>query len=258
MRLRQVAIAVRELDSAVEDIRAVLGVEVCFTPDDEIALRGPALIERFGLRNAVFAMGDTFLELITPTRPDTTIERFLRDRGDSGYMVLVQCPDLAAARKRAAGLGIREVWQAPLADLDGVHLDPRDTGGSFLSLDQPDDPAEWPWAGVRWRDAVRTDVTAEIVGARVASAAPAVVAARWGELLDRPVVQNGETSAVSLDRGHIRFPPAASNQADALRGVDVRCPDPDEVRRRARARGVPLDASGSPILAGLPFTLVAG
>ncbi|TCP47267.1 glyoxalase-like protein [Tamaricihabitans halophyticus] len=258
MYLRQVALAVRELDRAVEDICAVLGVPVCFTPEDEMALRGRALIDEFGLENAVFVVGDTFLEVVTPARQNTTIDRFLRARGDSGYMVLVQCLNLAAARQRAIGMGIREVWQAPLDDLDSVHLDPRDTGGSFLSLDRPHEPTEWPWAGTSWREVARTDVTSEIVGVEIATEKPDTLVSRWSTLLDRPVDEDSAEPAVLLDRGQIHFGQARAGQPDTLCRVDIRCPDPGEVVRRARKRDVAFDDSGRPILAGVPFALIEG
>ena len=34
--------------------------------------------------NAVYAIGDTFLEVVSPTRPDTTASRYLDRRGDGG------------------------------------------------------------------------------------------------------------------------------------------------------------------------------
>lgn len=259
MRLRQVAIAVQDLDRAVEDIRAVLGVRVCFTPEDEMALRGPELIDRFSLSNAVFAVSDTFLELVTPTRPDTTIARFLARRGDGGYMVLVQCDDLERARERCAEAGVREAYLAELPDLRGVHLDPRDTGGALLSLDQPDEPADWPWAGADWRSVIRTELTTEIVGARIAAAHPTAVAQRWAELLDRAVRHDDSgTPTIFLDRGYIRVEQARDGDADGLCGVDVRCPDPDKVRGLARQRAVPIDVAGRPVLAGVPFALLTG
>ena len=60
----------------------------------------------FGLRNAVFAIGDTFLEVVAPVRDDTTAGRYLERRGgDGGYMALFQVPDVADARRRVADLG---------------------------------------------------------------------------------------------------------------------------------------------------------
>src|SRR5947209_13677120 len=57
MRLRQAVIAARELEPVVERLRSELGLGEPFSD--------PA-VDYFGLRNAVFALGDTFLEVVTP------------------------------------------------------------------------------------------------------------------------------------------------------------------------------------------------
>ena len=51
----------------------------------------------FGLHNAVFALGDTFFEVISPLRASTAAGRQLDRRGaDCGYMLMAQLEDLAA------------------------------------------------------------------------------------------------------------------------------------------------------------------
>src|SRR5690625_1010641 len=177
-----------ELDSVVDDLRAVFGWKIALDTDDEIALWGRDMVEEFKITNAVLPVGDTFLEVVSPSAPGTTAARYLARRGgDSGYMVLLQTGELDMARARAERLGVREVWHSPLEGLRGVHLDPRDTQGSLLSLDQPDDPAEWPWAGPKWRQAVRTEVAEQILAVEVQAKDPEVVASKWGQLLARPV-----------------------------------------------------------------------
>src|SRR5713226_5795789 len=109
MRLRQVALVAHDLEPVVADLCAVLGIDVAF--------RDPGVRE-FGLHNAVMAIGDTFLEVVSPVQPDTTAGRYLERRGgDGGYMVILQCDDLDADRRRVADLGIRVVWQIDLPDM---------------------------------------------------------------------------------------------------------------------------------------------
>ena len=74
MRLRQVATVARELEPVVDDFRAVLGIEVAY--------RDPGVAE-FGLHNAVMPVGDTFLEVVSPTREHTTAGRFLDRRAEA-------------------------------------------------------------------------------------------------------------------------------------------------------------------------------
>ena len=96
-RLRQAVIAARELEPVVERLRSGLGLGEPY---------GDPGVEYFGLRNAVFALGDTFLEVVSPLRPGTAAGRQLdRREGDCGYMVMAQLDDLAGARAASRGTG---------------------------------------------------------------------------------------------------------------------------------------------------------
>ena len=80
MRLRQVVIAARDLETTVAHLTAVFGIEVSY--------RDPGVAE-FGLVNAVMPIGDTFLEVISPVADRAPARRFLDRRGgDGGYMPL--------------------------------------------------------------------------------------------------------------------------------------------------------------------------
>ena len=125
MRIRQIALVARELDPVVDDLCAVLGVEVAFND--------PGVAE-FGLKNAVMALGDQFLEVVSPFRADASAARYLeRRRGDGGYMVILQSDDLDADRTRLARVGARIVWEIAFDDIATIHLHPRDVGGAIVS-----------------------------------------------------------------------------------------------------------------------------
>src|SRR2546428_9993292 len=149
MHIRQIALVARELEPVVADLTAVLGIEVGF--------RDPGVAE-FGLHSAVMPVGQTFLEVVSPTREGTTADRLLERRGgDGGYIVILQTADLRADRTRLAALGVRIVWQLELDDIATVHLHPRDLGGAIVSLDQPVPPESWRWGGPQWQAEGRTD-----------------------------------------------------------------------------------------------------
>jgi hypothetical protein len=108
-------------------------------------------VGQFGLTNAVFAAGDTFVEVVAPAQPDTTAGRYLERRGgDGGYMAIFQVPDLAAARRRVASLGARVVWTADLPDIAATHLHPGDVPGAIVSVDWASPEQSWRWAGPSW------------------------------------------------------------------------------------------------------------
>ena len=167
LRLRQVALVARDLEPVVEDLCHVLGTEVVFR-DPDVAV--------FGLHNALMPLGDTFLEVVSPVRPDASAARLLeRRRGDGGYMVIVQTSDLDADRRRLAALGVRIVFETTLDDIATIHLHPRDVGGAIVSLDAARPPSSWRWAGYDWEARPRNN--AAIVGAELQGPDPAALAA---------------------------------------------------------------------------------
>jgi hypothetical protein len=230
MRLRQVAFAARDLDTVVGDLCAVLGIEVSFN-DPSVAV--------FGLRNAVMPVGDTFLEVVSPTQADTAAGRYMARRGgDCGYMVMVQSPDSDLDRRRAAQLRVRQAWSIDLEDIRGTHLHPRDLGGALLSLDAAVPPAAWRGAGPDWTRKVHTAVAREIVGVEMQCAERDVVAERWSKLLDHPVGEaaNG-TLEIALQRGALRFAAGAPG-ADGVTAIDIAVADRARVLASATARGL--------------------
>jgi len=239
MRLRQVALVAHELDPVVEDLCAVLGTAVVFR-DPDVGL--------FGLRNAVMPLGDTFLEVVSPVKPDTTAGRFLERRGgDGGYMVMVQTDDLAADRRRLTTCGVRIVFEVTLDDIAEVHLHPRDVGGAILSLSAPCPASSWRWAGPDWQgptsDAAITEVEIE-------AADPARVAARWGQVLGRDAVPAGDAAReIRLEPGTVRFVPDRHGRGEGMVGLGVRLPDPARALAAARARALPVQG-GEVVIGG--------
>jgi len=191
-RLRQVALVAADLEAACARIEDELGLHDPF--------RDPGVAE-FGLANAVYEIGDTFLEVVSPAVEGTTAGRYLDRRGgDAGYMALFQVADTERTRRRAAAMGLRIVWQADLPDISGTHLHPQDVHGAIVSFDTPAVPASWRWAGPRWIDGTPVDAhpTPRLAGlvVRVVNVEAATLA--WGGLLD-----------ASLDEHRIRFEPVA-------------------------------------------------
>jgi hypothetical protein len=177
-RIRQVVLAARDLDAACAAVEAALPVRTPPFADPGVA--------EFGLRNAVYELGDTFVEVVSPTSGTAAAARLLDRRGgDTGYMVIVQVDDTARTRARAAELGLRVVWRADLPDIAGTHLHPKDVPGAIVSFDTPAPPASWRWAGPRWIGGAPGDASAGGVVA-IAVEVPDVDRARdtWGGLFE--------------------------------------------------------------------------
>ena len=175
-RLRQAVFAVRDLDRSVEALQSRLGLGEPFADPD---------IAYFGLRNAVFAIGDTFLELVCPVAEGTAAGRQIdRQGGDCGYMAMLQVEDVAAARERAKHLGMREVFDVEFDDIAEAHLHPADIGGAIVSLSEPRPASSWRWGGPDWQ---ARSAPGTVSGVSVAVRDASAVAGRWQEVAGGPI-----------------------------------------------------------------------
>ena len=99
LRLRQIALAVTDLEVATLQASQILGLGSAY--------QDPAIV-RYGLRNAVYAIDNTFLEFVSPITENTTVGRLLaKQGGDCGYMVILQTDGADEARARIDAAGVR-------------------------------------------------------------------------------------------------------------------------------------------------------
>lgn len=212
VRLRQAVLAARDLDAVAGALRSSLGLGEPF--------HDPG-VGHFGLRNAVMALGDTFVEVVSPTEDGTAAGRYLDRRGADagGYMVMFQVDDLAAARSRVASLGVRTVFTIELDDIADDHLHPRDMGGAIVALDQPAPEGSWRWGGPAWEGRVPPFEPGGVCGATIAAAEPQRMARRWANVLGLPVRDEDGDPVVPLDGGGVRFVPG---EREGVVGFDLR------------------------------------
>jgi hypothetical protein len=220
VRLRQAVLVAQDLEPVSAQLRAELNLGEPYADPG---------VGAFGLHNAVYAIGDTFLEVVSPTRPDTTAGRYLERRGDGGYMVIFQLDDLDAARARAAALGVRVVWQVDLPDISGTHLHPADTRGTIVSLDRAEPAGSWRWGGPDWTERGGAGGPGRRRGVTIAVNEPDAVAARWAEILG--VSADGDR--LPLDGGHVTFERAGDER---LVAIDLELPHRQETIRIGGAR----------------------
>ncbi|HEY2770671.1 MAG TPA: VOC family protein [Solirubrobacteraceae bacterium] len=171
-RVRQAVVAARDLDAVCATLRASLGLGEPY--------HDPA-VGHFGLRNAVFALGDTFLEVVSPAHDGTAAGRQIDRAGDDcGYMVMVQVNDLARRRSRLKSHRVREVFEVELDDIAEVHLHPADMHGAIVSLSEPRPKTAWRWGGPDWP---ARSVALRVDGVTLAVADPEAVAGRWSGVI---------------------------------------------------------------------------
>ncbi len=148
LRLRQIAVLVRDLDEALYlwaemfGLRATKRFQVSFT-DLEIAVL-PLLGK------------DTFIELAQPTGPDAPSQRFLDRYGEGLYLTIYEIADSLAMDAHLVEQGARFTSSRQTANytnlgFNSIWLHPAGFMGAFTQLSQvlsSDNP--WPPAGDDW------------------------------------------------------------------------------------------------------------
>jgi len=123
-------IAVDALDAAIAFYQTVgLGVEH----------RETVAAEKVNV--AMLPAGDSRIELLEPSAPDSPLARFLEKRGPGLHHVALRVPDLNAAVERLAAAGAR-LLNAPRPGAGGhtyVFVHPASAGGVLLELIQSED-----------------------------------------------------------------------------------------------------------------------
>jgi hypothetical protein len=216
VRLRQAVAVAADLEAAASQLRSALNLGEPF--------RDPGVGE-FGLENTVFALGDCFLEVVSPKQPGTAAGRQLeRQGGDGGYMVIFDVEDLDGARERAAALGVRTVFEIDLPDISTTHLHPADIGGAIVSIDSSRPYGTWRWGGPQWTGQRGVGAPGRLAGVTLAVADPAGTAARWAEVLGI-AVDDGDASLLRPGDTEVRFEALTPGQPERLLEIAVQTPE---------------------------------
>jgi methylmalonyl-CoA/ethylmalonyl-CoA epimerase len=129
LKLDHIGIAVASLAEGAAFYEA-LGLEV--TGTDEVPEQG--------VKVAFLPVGDTRLELLEPTGPDSPIAKHLEKRGPGMHHLCVRVDDIEAAMRRLADAGYRLLSDEPQPGAHGCKVcfvHPKSTGGVLLELSQP-------------------------------------------------------------------------------------------------------------------------
>ena len=239
MRLRQIAFVAKDLKATTEELCDVLGLDVAY--------RDPG-VGKWGLENIVAPIGGAFLEIVSPVQAGTSAGRYLeRRKGDGGYMVILQCPDAIAERKRITGMGIRAVATADRTDYFYTHFHPADVGGYLLSVDSVDAKQDWlaedclwPPAHYDWLKHKRKDMSADLVAVELQSADPVATADLWSRLLNQPIKAVKGVLTMKLTRGAIRFVKAEDGRGNGIGALDIKAADKAKILAAAKKRKLPV------------------
>ena len=129
MKLDHIGLATRQLDEGLALWRDTLGLSVDATED----------IAEQGVRIAMLAIGDTHVELLEPTSPESPVGKFLTKRGPGIHHVAVAVEDIHASLADLKKRGARLIDETPRVGARGclvAFIHPATTNGVLLELVQ--------------------------------------------------------------------------------------------------------------------------
>ena len=234
MRIRQLVLVSENRDDVVEDLCNLFKIEVAFYD--------PGIIH-FGLENAVIPVGDTFLEVVSPVKEETTAGRYLeRRKGNGGYMVIVQTDDLTSEKARVEGEGINIVWNANREEegihAQAIHLHPRDVGGAILSIDSMTPPNAWLWASSSWEKNVRTEVCNYLNGVHIQSKEPESMMRSWARALGEEAVYEDNQFKILLEGSRVVFVEDTDGRGEGIEAFEINVNDKEKVLKSAKSKGL--------------------
>jgi len=126
-KLDHIGIAVRSLDAV--KIYEALGLKVEHTE----------VVASQGVKTAFLAVGDSNLELLEPTGPDSAIAKFIEKRGEGIHHICLRVDDIEAHLARLKAEGYRLINEHPVPGAHGCRvafLHPAAGNGVLIELSE--------------------------------------------------------------------------------------------------------------------------
>ena len=102
-----------------------------------LTVSGEEVVEHERVRVAMVPVGETRIELLEPTHPDSVVGRFLAKRGEGLHHVALRVPDLSAVVERLREQGARLISAEIKIGAGGhkyVFVHPASAGGVLVEL----------------------------------------------------------------------------------------------------------------------------
>ena len=125
-----VGVAVKDIETALAFFRKVFDV-----PDAEIVL-----MEDQGVRACLIEVGQTRLELLEPTGPESGVGRFIERRGEGLHHLALNVTDISGKLRTLQTLGVDLIDRSPREGLSGTiaFVHPRSVFGVLTELGEND------------------------------------------------------------------------------------------------------------------------
>ena len=126
-RIEHIAIAVRDLGEMTSLLQDKLGLELEYTestPSSDLAM---------------FPIGETYIELLEGTTPQSGTTKWMEQRGQSLFHICIEVEDIRAALDELRGKGVKLLDEEPRPGHGGTmiaFIDPASTGDIMFELVQ--------------------------------------------------------------------------------------------------------------------------
>ncbi len=120
--IEHLGIAVRSIEEALPYYEKVLGLS-CYNIEQVADQK---------VRTAFLKVGDTKIELLEPTSPESTIAKFIENRGEGIHHIAFAVKGIEGALQEAEEAGVRLIDKAPRGGAEGLSiafLHPKSTQG---------------------------------------------------------------------------------------------------------------------------------
>jgi methylmalonyl-CoA/ethylmalonyl-CoA epimerase len=122
-----VAIAVNDLDAAIAWYEAVFGAEVVHRE----------VVESDGVDEALVKVAESYIQLLTPTRDDSPVAKYLAKNGEGLHHIAYRVDDCARALEAVKASGARVIDEAPRPGSRGTtvaFVHPKSSFGTLIEL----------------------------------------------------------------------------------------------------------------------------
>ncbi len=122
-----VAIAVNDLDAAIAWYASVFGAEVVHRE----------VVESDGVDEALVKVAESYVQLLTPTRGDSPVAKYLAKHGEGLHHIAYRVDDCAVALEALKASGVRVIDQAPRPGSRGTtvaFVHPTSSFGTLIEL----------------------------------------------------------------------------------------------------------------------------
>ncbi|MFM8846867.1 MAG: methylmalonyl-CoA epimerase [Actinomycetota bacterium] len=124
-----VAIAVNDLEAAIDYYQRAFGAEVDHRE----------VVESDGVEEALLKVAESYVQLLTPTRPDSPVAKAIEKRGEGLHHIGYRVADCGAALAAMIAAGAKPIDQAPRPGSRGTtvaFIHPKGSFGTLIELVQ--------------------------------------------------------------------------------------------------------------------------